>query len=117
MAKRGDKLDGFVFFPNDWLGSTRGMPWKVKGAYIDLLATCWNLNGLDVNLHAICAQIGCKPTRQLRAIWQHLECKFPVAEDGKRRNPKLEAIRRKQLELQRMKRAAAQVRWTKPRDD
>jgi len=112
MSNNGrDKLPWFPFYANAWLGSTQGMPWKVKGAYMDLLTTCWNLDGLEPDLIQICHQIGLERPRQLRQLWPHLEAKFPIAADGKRRNPKLEEIRQQQQERQRLGRRAAHARW------
>jgi hypothetical protein len=104
-------LPWFPFFANDWLASTAEMPLRVKGAYIDLLTTCWNLDGLEPDWNQIGTHFGPKRARQLRRIWPLLETKFPIAPDGKRRNPKLEGIREKQQRRQRVRQNAARARW------
>jgi uncharacterized protein YdaU (DUF1376 family) len=96
----------FDFFPSDWLSGTLLMTHEEKGLYIDLLAMQWENGELPSDL----SRIRCKPAT-LRAVLE----KFPVCEDGKRRNTRLESERKKQRDRIAKSRAVglagAKGRW------
>lgn len=94
------KSPAFQFYAGDWLASTRGMSSAARGAYIDLLACAWLEDGLpaDPDLLRRRATIS---TREWRSVWEELAPKFPVAEDGKRRNGRQERVRTAQVMYRR----------------
>jgi hypothetical protein len=78
----------FDFFPRDFLASTIGWPASARGHYITLLSVQWEQGGLPADLARIDAI-----TPGVAADWADLEVKFPICDDGKRRNPRLEKER------------------------
>jgi len=102
----------FDFYAERWTHGTRHMTKVERCDYMDLLAHQWTNDGLPADLNIVARLIGYKKASQIPALV--LE-KFPVAEDGKRRNRRLEEERAKQRERiarksQASKRANA-VRW------
>lgn len=85
----------FDFYPERWTHGTRGMSKVERCDYLDLLCHQWTEDGIVDDLETICRILGYKKPSQIpRAVI----VKFPVAEDGKRRNKRLETERRKQKE-------------------
>lgn len=83
----------FPFYAFDWLSSsTRAMSLAARGAYVDLLAFAWDQNGLPADTEALRRMTGASPD-EWALVWPELVTKFPVAADGRRRNPKLEEVR------------------------
>lgn len=76
-----------------WLTGTRHLTREERGDYIDLLALQWQNDGLPADLDAVARSIGYKNAKKLS---QNLIEKFPLMEDGKRRNIRLEIERGKQ---------------------
>lgn len=86
----------FDFYPSDWLSGTLMMSHEEKGLYVDLLAMQW--------------EQGCLPSddklKRLRArpaVLASVLEKFPIGEDGMRRNARLERERVKQRERRERK--------------
>ncbi len=89
----GNRLPWFPMLVADWFTGTADLTNAEKGAYIDLLCLQWNNGPL--------ARV---PTRYLDE-WPALEAHFPVNNDGKFVNLKLQKIRKekeKALEKQRL---------------
>jgi hypothetical protein len=90
-----ERVDHWIpLFGRDFLASTIGWPDAAVGAYIRLLIVQWDQGGLPESMD------------ELRAIaatvsdhWARLGPKFPVCEDGKRRNPRMEEHREKSVAL------------------
>ncbi len=85
----------FPFYAFDWLSSsTRAMSLAARGAYVDLLAFAWDQDGLPADTEALRRMTGAS-VEEWAIIWPELSAKFAVAPDGRRRNPRLEAVRRR----------------------
>ena len=93
--------DGRVdhFFPlyvRDFLTSTIGWTAEERGHYLTLLMISWDRGGLPTDLPALE-----RLSPGVTVCWELLEGKFPVAEDGLRRNSRLEGHREKALDIRR----------------
>jgi uncharacterized protein YdaU (DUF1376 family) len=102
----------FDFYPERWSHGTRHMSKVERTDYLDLLVFQWTEQGIPGDLNAVARVLGYKKGSQIPAAV--LE-KFPVCEDGKRRNARLESIRAEQRERIRKKseqrKSAAHTRW------
>ncbi|MFZ1905218.1 MAG: hypothetical protein WAU56_07485 [Steroidobacteraceae bacterium] len=107
-------LPWFSWYPNDFMGAVRGWSTLQRGGYRDALDAQWVLDGLPVDPEELRKTIGVTPT-EFRAIWPKIEPKFPIADDGRRRNPRLERERQhgRQLSEKRSElgRIGALKRW------
>lgn len=108
----------FDFYPERWTHGTRHMTKTERCDYLDLLCHQWTENGLPDDLDMLSRLLGYKKTSQIPELV--LE-KFPVAEDGRRRNRRLEDERTKQIARIDKKRFGAQItnekRWGKRVDE
>ena len=101
-------LPWFPFFATDWIADAqvRSMTAEQRGIYVDLLAWQWREGSLPVDEEQVAAMLGlasgvarakrgatdtCSYDPLVAVLTHH----FP-AEDGKRRNPRLDAIRLEQ---------------------
>ena len=84
-------LPSFNLYTSNWLAGTLTMSYEEKGLYIDLLAMQWETGHLppDVRLRRL---------RVKKSVLCSILERFPVGEDGLRRNQRLEAERSKQRE-------------------
>jgi len=71
----------FQFYPGDWLSSTLGMPWDVKGVYIDLLAWSWNNGPLPDNARWRQRIIG-GDAKTVERLWFALRPRWTKTPDG-----------------------------------
>jgi len=85
------KRPAFQFYPQDFLVGTAMFSQEEVGAYIRLLAFQWEHNGLPEKLSMLMNLAGGEVSELVLS-------KFPVWEDGRRRNLKLEQIRQEQIE-------------------
>lgn len=91
------KSPAFQFYPHDFLaGRVATYSMEEVGAYITLLSFDWTLNGLPDSLEKL-AKICRVSLRRFTNIWSVIEDQFPLCEDRKRRNPRLQGEREKQL--------------------
>lgn len=79
----------FDFYAADWLAGTLLMSFEEKGLYVELLALQWEAGELPPDDHL--RRLRAKPAA-LAAVLE----KFPIGEDGRRRNARLERERDKQ---------------------
>jgi uncharacterized protein YdaU (DUF1376 family) len=96
----------FDFFPRDFLAATIGWPASTRGHYITLLCVQWEQGSIAADperLEAISPGVA--------AEWQELEGKFPVCEDGRRRNARLERERAYRDSRSAAGKAGAKARW------
>lgn len=104
----------FDFYPERWTHGTRHMTKVERCDYIDLLCHQWTDDGLPADLQILARLIGYRKSVQIPPFV--LE-KFPLAADGKRRNPRLEVERENQrarIEKAREKgQKMAAGRWSK----
>jgi len=104
----------FDFYPERWTHGTRLMTKVERCDYIDLLCQQWTDDGLPAELDMIARLLGYRKPSQIPSI---LLEKFPISDDGKRRNPRLEIEREKQRERIEKRRIGAQItnakRWQK----
>ncbi len=102
----------FDFYPERWTHGTRHMTKTERCDYLDLLCHQWTENGLPDDLDMIGRLLGYKKPTQIPPLV--LE-KFPKADDGRRRNKRLEDERTKQIARIEKKRCGAaitnQKRW------
>lgn len=94
------------WYPSNFLSSTRGWPLIARAIYRELLDAQWELEGLPAEPSELREMIGASAPEW--KFWrQFVERKFPIGEDGLRRNPTLEEHRAKSLALRERNRAGA----------
>ena len=105
------KVPYMPFFGNDFFGSSRVklMSSEEKVAYLTLLWFQWVDDGLPVAVDAL----RCLAEDVTDEV---LDC-FPVARDGKRRNPALEHHRRRSKTMSSAQSKRAKSRWDIRKDD
>src|SRR3954470_24956005 len=101
----------FDFYAERWSHGTRHMSKTERSDYLDLLVFQWTELAIPSDLQAVARILGYKRPAQIpQAVLE----KFPLCDDGKRRNPRLEIIRAEQRERIRKKseqrKAAAKTR-------
>jgi len=96
-------LSYLPFFCGDWLSSTRGWPVTARGIYFELLITAWDQGSLPADPKALRVLIGATPS-EWRFWSSHVEAKFPIGADGRRRNRRLEQHRVKSLHISELRR-------------
>ena len=96
----------FDFYCERWSHGTRHMTKVERCDYLDLLLHQWTGDGLPVDLDLMARLVGYRKGSQISPLV--LE-KFPIAEDGKRRNARLEKERVKQRVRIRGKRRGAAI--------
>lgn len=98
------------FYGSDFLNATAGWTMEERGIYITLLWYSWVNDGLPADIDRID-----RMAPGAKRIWQTLDDKFPVCDDGKRRNPRMERDRApfKETSQRMANRAvrAANARW------
>ena len=104
----------FPWYPDDFAGSVRGWSTLQRGGYRDALDAQWTLDGLPADPQEIRKAIGATPA-EFRQIWPKIAPKFPIGEDNRRRNPRLERermqwTRRSEVRSQ-LGRLGAEKRW------
>lgn len=103
----------FDFYPERWTHGTRHMTKVERCDYHDLLCHQWTEDGLPADLTLVARLIGYRKASQIPI--SVLE-KFPLGEDGRRRNLRLEIERQKQRARIAAKRDGAQKtnakRWS-----
>lgn len=105
MSWNGSGPPAFQLYATDWLMSTRLLPPEARGIYLDLLCLSWDQDGIPEDPTELLPLLAISKAKWKR-IWPLLEDKWPLAEKGRRRNPRQEAQRQEYVEL-REKRAAA----------
>lgn len=96
------KVDIYMpLFVRDFLTSTLGWSAEERGHYLTLLMVEWDRGALPAELDALE-----RLSQGVSAVWQLLADKFPLGEDGLRRNARLEQHRGRCVELKE-KRAEA----------
>jgi hypothetical protein len=85
----------FDFYPERWTHGTRHMTKVERCDYMDLLCHQWTDDGLPVDPDMIARLIGYRKGTQVPPL---VLAKFPVADDGRRRNAFLERLRTEQRE-------------------
>ena len=88
------RMPWLPWFPDDFAGSVRGWSTLQRGGYRDALDAQWTLDGLPAEPQELRRAISATPA-EFRCIWPKIEPKFPIGEDGKRRNPRLEHERKR----------------------
>ena len=78
--------------------------------YIRLLCTQW-VNGSIPDDQRRIAKAAGVDLSELQREWHLLEPKFPICDDGMRRNPRLEGVRARQKEVSEVRKVAADTRW------
>ena len=108
MTTKKSFAPAFDFYPERWIAGTVGMTDTEQIRYLRLLCHQWIMDGLPNASGALGRLAGGKISSSILA-------KFPVAKDGKRRNPMLETIRHdqtKRIESYRTRASlAAKRRW------
>jgi uncharacterized protein YdaU (DUF1376 family) len=83
----------FDFFPERWIAGTRHMSKVERCDYLDLLCFQWTELALPADLQAIARILNYRKPSQISEI---VIAKFPISDDGKRRNLRLEVVRTEQ---------------------
>ena len=109
-SKPSNTAPWIAFYGEDFYRSTNGWTLLERGAYMFLLWESWVCDGLNPDPQRIF-----RSDPDLEALWPLLESKFPIAEDGRRRNPRLEEIRSTMINMSNKKstagRSGASNRW------
>ena len=106
-------VDSYIpLFGRDFLTATMGWTAEERGHYVVLLITQWEQGHIPGEIERLeLVSAGCAGS------WNRLEAKFPIWEDGQRRNKRLEEHRRKANELHQARadkaQKAANARWGK----
>jgi uncharacterized protein YdaU (DUF1376 family) len=107
------KSPAFQFYAADFLTDTAEMTDQEVGVYIRLLSHQW-VNG---SLHSDPNRLANGVAIGVVSVWDELKHKFPVDEDGRRRNPRLEETRQQQQAYRDKQaeagREGAKKRWAK----
>lgn len=93
--------------------ATMGWPSDPLAAHIRLMNSQWINDGLPNDIQELACIAGLTLLKFKKA-WERLESRYPVCEDGKRRNVRLESERQKQQEYREKQASAAAMRWHKP---
>lgn len=103
----GSRLPYFTFYPGDWLSSATvsSMTAEEEGTFIRLLALAWVNDGLPAEPERLRAIVKI-PLRRFQTWLVMLDELFPIAADGRRRNPRQESERNSATH-KTMRRAAA----------
>ena len=102
MGSVSERVDFFLpLYVRDFLTSTFGWTAEERGHYMVLLMLSWDRGGLPEDLASLE-----RLSPGVTSCWALLEPKFPVGDDGVRRNQRLEEHREKALKA-RLKRAEA----------
>ena len=89
------KVDIYMpLYVRDFLTSTLGWSAEERGHYLTLLMVAWDRGGLPAELDQIE-----RLSPGVTNVWPMLQDKFPVDEDGLRRNARLEKHRDRCVEL------------------
>ena len=86
------------WFPGDFMTATRGWSVTARGVYRELLDAQWDMGALPSDPDELRGLINATPT-EWGLGWKKCELKFPVGEDGQRRNGRLEMHRIKAEQL------------------
>ena len=110
QEKKSNSAPWISFYGEDFYRSTNGWTLLERGAYMFLLWESWVCDGLNPDPQRIF-----RSDPDIEALWPLLEPKFPIAADGRRRNPRLEAIRLTMINMSNRKstagRSGASNRW------
>lgn len=80
----------FMLYAERWTHGTRGMTKVQRCDFMDLLCHQWTSDGLPEDLNVVARLIGYRSAAQIPPMVIE---KFPLAPDGRRRNPRLEEER------------------------
>ena len=109
-SKPSNSAPWIAFYGEDFYRSTNGWTLLERGAYMFLLWESWVCDGLNPDPQRIF-----RSDPDLEALWPLLESKFPIAQDGRRRNPRLEEVRSTMISMSNKKstagRSGASNRW------
>lgn len=98
----------FDFYPERWLAGVAEFSDAEQLAYLRLLCFQWLNQGVPEEIEKLRKMAG-------KGVTPALLTKFPVGEDGKRRNPRLETVRAEQrariAKKKEQRRNAANKRW------
>lgn len=108
----------YSWYPRDWRAShsVTKMSWKERGFYRECLDWAWDMDGLPNDLEEIRDRLRASP-RDFALLWPSVNKHFPLAADGRLRNPRQELERAKQQKFKRRSSDGAKARWDKPQAD
>ncbi len=97
------KVDIYMpLYVRDFLTSTFGWSAEERGHYLTLLMLAWDRGGLPAELEHLE-----RLSPGITSVWHMLADKFPIGEDGQRRNARLEKHRERCVELKEKRVEAA----------
>jgi hypothetical protein len=101
-----NKPPAFQFYAKDWLSSSnvRIMSWSAKGVFIELLALCWDNEGLPLDQKVLRRMAGVAP-QTWKIVWPQVRPQFSEI-NGRFWNPKILKI---WLDLQRISELRSQA--------
>ena len=104
------KPPAFQFYANDFMDATRMWDAFACGLYIRLLCVQWTHGSIPDDQRRIAKGAGCD-LAELQREWYLIEPKFPICEDGTRKNARLEVVRKRQQTVSDARSGAANARW------
>lgn len=112
-----EKSPAYQWYPKDALtdASLTVMNLTAEGMYRRLLDNAWIENGLPDDLDEIFTISKCVTRAQFDKLWKSVNFKFPIAKDGRRRNPRQERTRKEQRKHSQKNKLAADKRWNNER--
>lgn len=121
MSNGNGKDPAFLFYPKDWLADTGRLSKEEIGCYITLICHQWNEGPFSNDEEELANRLGYVfDTERFSKIWKRLSVHFPLQEDGRLANPRLERERenRKAFVQQRVNagKSGSQKRWGKRED-
>ena len=114
LDARTPQMARMPWYPRDFSSSTRGWSVTARGVYRELLDYQWDMGSLPVDPAQLRLLI-CATAAEWRKAWPLVAPKFPLGDDGRRRNGRLEVHRRRAVNLQERQRAGgiagSTARW------
>jgi uncharacterized protein YdaU (DUF1376 family) len=106
------RTPAFQFYPSDFLGSSKvsRMSLTERGAYITLLAYCWQDGGLPTDTKTLAAMLHVKAI-QFDRMWSGPLHECFHERNGKLQNARLEEERKKQADFRKQQKDKADKRW------
>jgi hypothetical protein len=95
--------------------AVQGLTYAQLGAHASLLETAWRHDGLPADPSELMV-VRARGRREFKRLWPAIERLWPLADDGRRRNPWLEQQRSDSIEMRRTK-AANRRGGERPSDD
>lgn len=109
-------LPWYPWYARDFHSATRGWSVTARGGLREALDIQWELGSVPADPDEFRSVMNAT-NKEWREIWPKIEAKFPLCEDGKRRNARLEQERRRAVRVSTVRSElgllGARKRWSK----